>query len=475
MSKASFEKKTALVIASALIGAFLLVPAISPTQILSTLVIGPSAQSDTMNSDPTTLDMANMNMNQHYSQISQAMMDSFVQKAYATGTFRHFTLIASEGVTTLPTGDKISVFSFNGSVPAPTLRVTQGDVVQVTVVNPSDNGDVHSIDFHGSQLSAVPNFAAVPPGSSRDLTFLAVNPGVWAYHCEANNVFELWEHPMKGMAGMMIVDPDKGYTGFDTNNGVTGKNMHVKPEAREFALVYGEFYAQDSTESQPISTTPTLGSSVDSHEFDQAKMFHEIPTYAYVNGVPFGYIAPLATLPPWNTQNLRDVINVDFLPDNPNPPLSALATPDGDGHTPATHLSVKTGEHVRFFIQNIGDKAVAWHIVGEQLDRVSVGGGIVAKGVQTWEIPAYGDATIDVVFEQPGVYAAVNHDYSMFFKGQAAIISVGNSGGDNPSDAVPPKSASSGTSIPQTECDYGIGPDNVISSDDNQFKSECGI
>src|SRR6185503_15568065 len=235
MSKLKFEKKTTLVIASALIGVFLLVPAISPTQVLTT---GPSPQSDTSgNIGATTprLDMANMNMNQHYNEVSQTLMDSFVQKAYATGTFKHFTLIASEGVTTLPTGDKISVFSFNGSVQAPTLRVTQGDVVQVTIVNPSDNGDVHSIDFHGSQLSAVPNFAAVPPGSSRDLTFVAVNPGVWAYHCEANNVFELWEHPMKGMAGMMIVDPSKGYTGFDTNNGVTGKVMHVAPEAREFA------------------------------------------------------------------------------------------------------------------------------------------------------------------------------------------------------------------------------------------------
>jgi hypothetical protein len=269
----------------------------------------------------------------------------------------------------------------------------------------------------------------------------------------------------------MIVDPSSGYTGFDTNNGITGANEHVKPLAREFSLVYGEIYANDSTISLPTSTTPTTGESVDAHDFDQGKMFHEIPTYAVVNGIPFGYIAPLATLDPWNSENLRDVINVDFLPDNPNPPLSALA--DSNGNSPATHLHVKTGEHARFFIQNVGDKAVAWHIVGEQLDRVSVGGGVVATGVQTWEVPAYGDATVDVVFEQPGVYAAVNHDYSLFFKGQAIIIEVSDAGGDNPSNAVP--NPVKGSSITQTTCSYGIGPDNVISSDDNQFESECGI
>src|SRR5437867_1995853 len=413
------EKRTVLMLSAVFVGAILLVPTLSPAQIFINLTGSKIAQTDVNNS---VLDNQNLGASgsgtvlpvelhsQHYSLIPQVLFDSYVQKAYATGTFKHFTLIASEGVTTLPTGDKIGVFSFNGSVPAPTLRVTQGDVVEVTVINPENNEDVHSIDFHGSQLSAVPNFAAVKQGESKTLTFVAVNPGVWAYHCEANNVFELWEHPLKGMAGMLIVDPKHGYKGFDTNDGITGKNTHVKPLAREFSLVYGEIYAADDTESLPTSTTPTSGESVEAHDFDQVKMFHEIPTYAVVNGVPFGYIAPLATLPPWNTEHLRDVINVDFLPDNSNPPLSALADPSGN--SPATHLNVKTGEHVRFFIQNVGDKAVAWHIVGEQLDRVSVGGSIVAKGVQTWEVPAYGDATVDVVFEQPGVYAAVNHDYS---------------------------------------------------------------
>src|SRR5213594_555771 len=201
----NLNKRNVSFIASALVGIILMIPAISPASILSNLA-GFSPTDDHNHPTASKVDtfktpasMAEMNMNQHYNLISQSIMDSFIQKAYATGTSRHFTLIASEGVTTLPTGDKVGVFSFNGSVPAPTLRVNQGDVVEVNVINPENNEDVHSIDFHGSQLSAVPNFAAVKQGESKTLTFVAVNPGVWAYHCEANNVFELWEHPLKGM------------------------------------------------------------------------------------------------------------------------------------------------------------------------------------------------------------------------------------------------------------------------------------
>jgi nitrite reductase (NO-forming) len=415
----------------------------------------------------------------HFQVIPQALMDSLVKKAYATGTLKHFTLIASEGLTTLPTKDTMVIFTFNGTYPAPTIRVTQGDVVQVTVRNPSSSGFVHSVDFHGSQLSAVPNFGAIPPGGSTTLTFIAINAGVWAYHCEANDVFGLWEHPLKGMAGMMIVDPASGYSSFTANkitsftnqtiNGlvVTTGNTEatptvISPLAREFQLVYGEWYL---TSSPPI------------HDFDKQKMFNEIPTYAHQNGIPFGYAGPLFTLPPWTVKHLSDVMMLqNLLPDNPDPNLSALVTPDSLGHTNTTALNVIAGDHVRFFIQNTGDKEVAWHIVGEQLDRVSVGNNILAKAVQTWNIPPYGDSTIDVVFSQPGIYAAVNHDYSLFFKGQVAIIVVWPSGTKifNPSNAVPPISGLPNTSILQARCLYGIGPDKVQSKDDNTFTSKCG-
>jgi hypothetical protein len=164
---------------------------------------------------------------------------------------------------------------------------------------------------------------------------------------------------------------------------------------------------------------------------------------------------------------------------NPDPRFGDLIAPDADGHTPVTHLHVKQGEHVRFFIQNTGDKNVAWHIVGEQLDRVTVGSNVLAKGIQTWDIPPYGDATIDVVFEQPGFYAPLNHNYALLVEGQIAIIEVHPQDAvslPNPSNAVSPESALKKTSISQSTCLYGIGPDKMAdTTDDHTFISECSV
>jgi len=372
--------------------------------------------------------------------------------------------------------------TFNGTSPGPTIRVTQGDVVQVTVINKDD--EVHSIDFHGTQLSAVPNFAAIAPGGNRTLTFVAVNPGVWVYHCEANNVFELWEHPLKGMEGTLIVDPLAGYDKLRTNVlnlSSTGQQTSYHEQefsgpAREFTLDYSEYYLADAK-------TPHSGTvSTPEHDFDQGKMFNEIPTFTKVNGIPYGYLGPLLTLPPWNTSHLSDVITArNILPGDPDPPLSALTTADSGGHTAATQLNVRQGDHVRFFVLNTGDKLVPFHIVGEQLDRVTAGSMVVAKNVQTYGIAPYSDATIDVVFEQPGVYAIVNHDYSMLFKGQGSIVVVWPPNTNmlpNPSNAVPPASVMPNTSISQSKCKYGIGPNNQYdgnTGDDNQFVSQCSI
>ena len=421
---------------------------------------------------------------QHYHIIPAALVQVLQNRAESMGTLKHFTLIATSdnGHMNLPTGDPINLMTFNGSFPAPTLRVTQGDVVQVTVIN--KDTEIHSIDFHGSQLSAVPNFTAIPPGQNKTLTFVAVNPGAWVYHCEANNVFELWEHPLKGMTGMLIVDPKEGYKPLTTNivhqvgnpGNYSYETKTLSGPAREFNLLYGEYYLENglSPHSDTVATPE--------HEFSEEKMFNKIPTYTHVNGVPYAYMGPLFTLPPWNTSLLSDVItNSNLLSGNPDPQISALTTPDTQGHTAATQLNVQQGDHVRFYVNNAGDNEVAFHIVGEQLDKVMVGSSTVAEKVQTWGIPAYGDATIDVVFEQPGAFAIVNHDYSELFKGQGSIVVVWPNGQTplpSPSNSVPPQSHTPNTSIPQQTCLYGIGPNNNYENntkDDNQFISQCKI
>jgi len=461
-------------------------------------------------------------------------------KAYAGGApVKEFTLIADEddAGTLLPTGDMIHTMTFNGQMPAPTLRVTEGDVVKITIINEGD--EVHSIDQHASQLTAVPNFGAVLPGETKTYTFVAANPGVFAYHCEADDVFGLDKHALLGMEGMLIVDPKKGYEKlktdsiipFEVTSNVESKKKKFDGPAREFSLVYSESYFTDELKAIPKGEDGGHGSAAHTeHIYDKVKMMRNDPTYTTTNGVPFGYLGPLLSLPRWQTESLADVIPGEFLLDctftgasTPIPPgtLSLEAVfcndPDGDGTdennppllavtktgaeliaiigiapfgpgTITSHLDANSGDHVRFFLQNTGDRQVAWHIVGEQLDRVTMGTNLMTESpIQTWNIGPYQDATIDVVFEQPGVYAIVNHDYSSLFKGQASIVVVHeptidpDSCGDDlvcivisgaavesPSNAVPPASDLDDTSMEQDTCKYGIGSVTA-----NAFTSEC--
>jgi len=177
---------------------------------------------------------------------------------------KRFTLIADESNsgTLLPTGDAVFTMTFNGTMPAPTMRVTEGDVVEITLINQGD--EPHSIDQHASQITAVPNFGAVQPGETKTYTFVAANPGVFAYHCEANDVAELDEHALLGMEGMLIVDPKDGYDKLKTDSIIPlAVDMNVKSEkkmfdgpAREFSLLYSESYYTNELSTEEDTTIP---------------------------------------------------------------------------------------------------------------------------------------------------------------------------------------------------------------------------
>ena len=97
-----------------------------------------------------------------------------------------------------------------------------------------------------------------------------------------------------------------------------------------------------------------------------------------------------------------------------------------------------------------------FHIVGEIIDRVTQGNRVQAQGTETWLVGGSQGAIMDVVFDNPGAYVAVNHDYAAIFTGAATVFVAGDPFklgyglGDmpNPSDAVPPLGMNS---IPQKE------------------------
>lgn len=118
-------------------------------------------------------------------------------------------------------GDVREVWTFNGSVPAPTIRVHQGDTVRITLEN-KDPEMAHGLDFHAGQMDSGTFHQAIKPGERMTFEFKANYPGVFYFHCSAGPVIM---HIANGMFGAVIVDPP-GY----------------EPEGKEYVLIQSEWY-----------------------------------------------------------------------------------------------------------------------------------------------------------------------------------------------------------------------------------------
>jgi FtsP/CotA-like multicopper oxidase with cupredoxin domain len=127
--------------------------------------------------------------------------------ALSNGTsLREFTLIASDQQTKeVSPGVFYNVWTFNGTIPGPTLRATEGDLVRVTLIN---NGTkFHSIHFHGIHRSEMDGvFEGIAPGGKFTYEFTAEPFGVFPYHCHMQ---PLEEHITHGLYGVFIIDPKK--------------------------------------------------------------------------------------------------------------------------------------------------------------------------------------------------------------------------------------------------------------------------
>lgn len=97
-------------------------------------------------------------------------------------------------------------WTYDGRVPGPTLRVTEGDIVRIRFLNRASHS--HSMHFHGihpARMDGVAGAGAVEPGGEFIYEFEALPFGCHLYHCHIN---PLRRHIHKGLYGAFIVDPD---------------------------------------------------------------------------------------------------------------------------------------------------------------------------------------------------------------------------------------------------------------------------
>jgi len=136
-----------------------------------------------------------------------------VSKDESGKTVRQFTLIVEENQK-IPITYEDHIFdgwTFNGTIPGPTIRVTEGDLVRIRVINSNDNTHAHSlytqpINFgkdNAFTMSGQPG-GTISPGRSYTYEFIAGPYGVYPYYC---HVEPMADHINRGLYGMMIIDP----------------------------------------------------------------------------------------------------------------------------------------------------------------------------------------------------------------------------------------------------------------------------
>ncbi len=138
-------------------------------------------------------------------------------------TLRRFEIRAVNRETEIAPGVFFPAWTYNGQVPGPTLRATEGDLVRVRFHNRSSHP--HTIHFHGIHPANMDGvFEVVEPGETFVYEFVARPFGLHLYHC---HTVPIRKHISKGLYGTFIIDPKGGRppahemvmvtNGFDTN------------------------------------------------------------------------------------------------------------------------------------------------------------------------------------------------------------------------------------------------------------------
>ncbi len=142
-------------------------------------------------------------------------------------TLREYEIFVISKEIEIAPGILFPAWTYNGRIPGPTIRCTEGDRIRITLHNGSLHP--HSVHFHGvhsAEMDGVPGTpGVVQSGESFTYEFDAEPFGLHLYHC---HVAPLARHIARGLYGVLIIDPPGGrppvdqelvmvMSGFDVN------------------------------------------------------------------------------------------------------------------------------------------------------------------------------------------------------------------------------------------------------------------
>lgn len=279
---------------------------------------------------------------------------------------------------------RFNAWTFGGTVPGPVIHVREGDKVNFTMKNRTDeavnisqpmNGNapfleqigasnaqnpegieepmMHSMDFHSGTVAADDKWQNVPAGMSLQFEWIANYPGVYIYHCGTPPMLQ---HMSMGQYGLVIVSPKEGYP---TDSEVD----------KEYAVVQSEFYLQEKAGEEGM------------YEIDMDAAMNKQPSIVAFNG------------------------HQNALIDEP--------------------LKADVGDRVRLYKLNVGPNDVSSsHVVGGIFDRVWYEGNLENewRGMQTVLLGASNGAVMEFIVPEKGEYVLVDHEMADAQKGAVGLI-----------------------------------------------------
>jgi FtsP/CotA-like multicopper oxidase with cupredoxin domain len=223
------------------------------------------------------------------------------------GRVRDYELVAHDRDIEIAPGITFPAWTYNGTVPGPVIRATEGDLLRVRFVNAGTHP--HTIHFHGIHPANMDGvFEIVAPGDAFTYEFPARPHGMQLYHCHST---PLKKHIHKGLYGALIIDPPKPrkpaqelvmvMNGFDTDG--DGENNFYTVNGRSF------YYAKYPIRVRRSQTVRIYLANLT--EFDLINSFHLhgdfFRYYPTGSGDAFEYTDTVMLC-----QGQRGIIEIDF-------------------------------------------------------------------------------------------------------------------------------------------------------------------
>ncbi len=282
---------------------------------------------------------------------------------YSVDAVEYWGEVATDGVNS----QEFSNLEGKCSVPAPTIRVKQGDLV--TVEFSHNHFHRHTIHWHGQHLpwkmDGVPGVTQESVGAGESFTyeFRAARAGTLWYHCHVDTQF----HVMQGLFGLFIVEPQDD-------------RWEPKDIDKEYNLVFSTLPRRHVQVTEETITNPH-------------KNHGHAPGECGASGV-VGCQNPAVDLSPdsWLLNGRSQPFTVQ---DN------------------TTLIKVTEGERIRLRILNAGETTETFHTHGHDMLVTHIDGNPLHPSARYYvdTLPIHPASRFDVVLEAnlPGLWVAHTH------------------------------------------------------------------